>query len=448
MPVTLTTANHEANPWKSPKVSHPDDLLANACPREYRRSKKIIQSSFSKADFAEQHISATDHGFVRAIRNAYSYHHHLTLRPEDIWFSILTQLNFFINAHGEELRSFFVPHEGQKELEVIDGGTIDTADFGALAVRMTSMIEKNVLDPELRTWIMPEFTTTTDTDRVVAAILMMGSLQTYFTYKVSLLCGIPTVTLLGERKDWAQILKKLDKIPELGDEPAKFTDLLRPVLQRFVSSFDSPNSPQILDFWSKCVHQSGGSGPHYLSGWITAFCFWDPDGRSLYGDEPHRSTNRRFFKNHDVGFELDGMLFHRVDTDDIPAGYASVPVTVDDNGNVLETRMLAGLVGIQATRGKLTIYKIPDKDVKQLAGCAADSVLASPGEDTTLDSLQPLSGWWMYETEAPEVAEAREKEIKAIKDEMAALKQSAKDSFPQTDHHFSLYDRLGALESF
>ena len=62
----------------------------------------------------------------------------------------------------------------KKELEVADSGTMESADFGALAVHMTRMIEKNVVDRELRTWIMPAFSTTTDSDHVVAVIQLMG----------------------------------------------------------------------------------------------------------------------------------------------------------------------------------------------------------------------------------------------------------------------------------
>jgi hypothetical protein len=48
------------------------------------------------------------------------------------------------------------------------------------------LIAKNVVDPELRTWIMPDFSTTEESDSVVAAILMMGALQQYFEYRFSL----------------------------------------------------------------------------------------------------------------------------------------------------------------------------------------------------------------------------------------------------------------------
>ncbi|KAI4259866.1 MAG: hypothetical protein L6R42_004339 [Xanthoria sp. 1 TBL-2021] len=86
-------------------------------------------------------------------------------------------LSFHINAHAEELRSFFVAHEGREELEVLDEGTIKTVDFGPLAVRMTKEMDKHIVDPDLRQWILPDFSTTTHTDTVTAAVLIMGAMQ-------------------------------------------------------------------------------------------------------------------------------------------------------------------------------------------------------------------------------------------------------------------------------
>lgn len=311
-------------------------ILEHACPTEYRRCKGIVQSSFDKFS-AETSIYPSSNGFVRAAIAAYSGHHHLTIRPEDVWFAILTQLGFFVNGHAEELRSFFVSHEGRKELIVTGGGNIHTADFGALAVQMTNEIAKNVVNPELRTWVMPAFSTTTESDKVVASVLMMGSLQQYFSYKMRLLCGIPSVTLLGVRADWEEMLNRLEMLPRLGPEPAQFRHLLHPVLRSFVKSFDSPSDPAVIDFWNKIAHYSRfGSGSSTLSGWITAFCCWDPAGKSLGHMFGHRNR----------GCDLDGTLYHCIESDKIPDGYASVPVKVDDNGRLYQTRMLAGSVGI------------------------------------------------------------------------------------------------------
>ena len=239
--------------WESTWVGHgptlgqwfpPNSFLSNLA--GYGTSKSVNPSSSPPSAISPTPQSAVpDNGFVRACFHAYSNHHHLTLRPEDIWFAILTQLSFHINAHAEDLRSFFVTHEGREELEVFGAGTIKTADFGPLAVKMTKEMDKFLVDPDLRQWVMLDFTTTTDTDTVTAAVLMMGAMQEYFSYKMTLCCGIPSITLLGERDDWVKIQRRLDKLPQLGPEPEIFARLLRPVLEYFVRSFDSPN-----DTWS------------------------------------------------------------------------------------------------------------------------------------------------------------------------------------------------------
>lgn len=50
-------------------------------------------------------------------------------------------------------------------------------DYGDVAKYMGKLIQKSVVDPDLREWIMPGFTTTTEQDEVVASILMMGAMQ-------------------------------------------------------------------------------------------------------------------------------------------------------------------------------------------------------------------------------------------------------------------------------
>ena len=403
--MTITPASHRARRWITPEAAlSADALLKGSCPAEHTRCKSIIQSSFPSFS-TQPPIHSSANGFVRAVIAAYCDHHHLTIRPEDIWFAILTQLSFFVNAHAEELRSFFVSHAGCKELMVIAGGSINTVNFGTMAERMTKLLAKNLHDPDLLAWIMPDFSTTKDTDKVVASILMMGAMQKYFSYTFMLLCGIPSVTLLGERADWEGILKRLEKLRSLGSEPEQFCDLLKPVLTYFLASFDSPNAPFIIDFWQKVAHKSGGSGPCYLSGWITAFCFWDEDGKSLYapqGTGPSGSVTAQGFRtSRNPAYSLDGTLYHRVDMRSIPSGFASVPVKVDDNGVEYDTIMVAGSVGIQVTSsGQIVdVYVRPHHWARGSNGKMEPqySVPVPQTGPPGLDSLQPVSGWWMYE---------------------------------------------------
>lgn len=304
-----------------------------------------------------------------------------------------------MTAHAEELRSKFVAHDGQKPLRI---DMADLSDFGLFAQLMGKLLEKKVVDPELRRWILPAFSTTTRDDSVVASILMMGTLQKYFSYTCGCVCGLPSVTLLGTEGDWENILLRLEKLKNYGQEPTIWYNLLKPVLKRFLKTIQNPDSEEVLDFWQRIVHQYNmGSGPTYLSGWITAFCFWNADGKLLYRDEgpPTKWNEERdgnFRYNDKTSFEaafpgekdrqkdwnglstpyltLDGAFYHRVDIDTVPPGYGSVPVNVDDNGHEYDTTMIAGSVGI---KGKSSGRPLQDGE---------------PG----LDTIQPVTGWWIF----------------------------------------------------
>jgi hypothetical protein len=63
---------------------------------------------------------------------------------------------------------------------------------------------------------MSSFSATTDDDKMTANILMMGLMQSHFSYFCCLACGIPSITLLGEREDNVKVLNKLDRLPEFG----------------------------------------------------------------------------------------------------------------------------------------------------------------------------------------------------------------------------------------
>ena len=222
---------------------------------------------------------------------------------------------------------------------------------------------------------------------------MMGALQKYFSYICRTGCALPSVTLQGEQSDWEAILQRIEKLPQLGEEPTKFYDLLRPVLLPFVDSFQSPDSAEIQDFWQKIAHKSSGSGVKKISGWISAFCFWDENGKSLYQSN---TKNRRF--------QLDGIEYHLVPFDEIPAGICSVPVTVDDNGKIYNTTMLAGSMGARIT----STGNMLDQSKQYHAGSRGADVAGNVGPPTYepcsptgepgLDSLQPESGWYVYTT--------------------------------------------------
>ena len=303
------------------------------------------------------------------------------------------------------MRGSFVAHEGKKELEVIfNDGNRYSIDWGFFAQKICDLIDENVVDAELREWMMPAFSTTEKKDRVVASVLMMGSMQKYFDCKCTICCGLPSVTLLGEKRDWELVLARLEKLSSWGEEPALFERLLKPVVQRFVRSFDEPEGEEVVSFWGQIAHYiRGGSGPSFYSGWITAFCLWDEDGKCMFRKPPQMGRRRLDYDSdpdldgpgpvginrrtaggnawdEEKHLSLDGVEYHWVESDDVPPGYTSVPVKVDDNGYKFEAMMVAGSVGIKASSSER-------------------------GGSWELDTMGAESGWWIFEKKDPSEVE-------------------------------------------
>ncbi|TBU60399.1 hypothetical protein BD310DRAFT_815389, partial [Dichomitus squalens] len=196
------------------KTTGAERVLEVAASAQWRQCRELLQTSIAPEDLSNLQ-PAQGNGFVEAVLTAYKRHHHLVIRPDDAWISILSQLNFYVNAHAEELRSHFVAHGAKKLLTVPAVGTRYTVNFGSLARQMTLHIQNSVVDSTLVDWILPDFTTTTVKDKTICAVLLMSSLESYFNYEIMCICGIPSVTLEGERADWQKLLDRVtsDRLP-------------------------------------------------------------------------------------------------------------------------------------------------------------------------------------------------------------------------------------------
>ncbi|KAL2760369.1 hypothetical protein ACRALDRAFT_1021798, partial [Sodiomyces alcalophilus JCM 7366] len=243
---------------------------------------EVLQSSIGIDDTDTCPVIPQQNGLVHTCLDAYNRHHRLVLRPDDIWIAIVTQFSFYVNKHAEEMRSFFVAHEGKQSLTIIERDQ-KRINFAKLTARMADFVQECVLDKELQEWMVPNFSTTTEVDTLVCSAAMLGAMKHYFDYRFKLACGIPSVTLLGDVSDWRSILDRLSKLTSFGPQHphlAQWKALLTPVVQNMIDCFNGgPTEYVAVDFWSKIAHYTGGgSGPTYVSGWITAFCVFSAEG--------------------------------------------------------------------------------------------------------------------------------------------------------------------------
>ncbi|KAL0490316.1 hypothetical protein AKO1_009450 [Acrasis kona] len=274
----------------------------------------------------------TGNSFVMSAFSCYSNHHHLIIKPDDVWIAITVQLSNYVNANGEELRNKFVDFKGKKELVVKTQGTLYTANYEDLCRCMKVQIEDNIKDPSIAEWVVPNFSTTDDTDRVVGCVVLMSTLKSYFDYKIEMSCNLPSVTLLGEVEDWVLLREKANRLLEFDQNGIlqHWSTLLFPVLDEFIRS--ARGEPNVY-WWNRIANmQGGGSGPSYLSGWITTFCVFDEDGK--YRGKENEVTDWSSTK-----YFSDWCI---VNFGDIQRGYVNVPVLIDDNGVEIKTELFAG----------------------------------------------------------------------------------------------------------
>ncbi|PUU76903.1 hypothetical protein B9Z19DRAFT_1087396 [Tuber borchii] len=386
MPVIIEPSPELVGRNADPTIHSAEGLLKYASQKfnrwtgkmEQLEKRRIIHSSFDELNANTSPIIPYGNGLVNGIIRAFQQDLHLVLRPDDIWLSILTQFSMFVNGNSENLRTQFVAHQGKKELAIdIRPQPICDIDMGRFAQAMTHLIHENVVDPQLRELIMPNFSTTTDDDKSVAAIAMMGTFQSYFEYNLYCGCGFPSVTLQGEKSDWEEILLKVQQLSKYGPLASEWTRLLIPVIQYMIASFTHPASPDVKSFWLRACHAVGADlsgNVRTLSGWITAFCFFSEKGKrvSQYSDEEMGKWRGGVSIAERQRLVLGDIAYPVISHSSIVKGVVSVPVTVQDWATGLEhkTTMVAGSVGMMPSAG-------------------------SGGGDLT--KVQPKSGWWILE---------------------------------------------------
>src|SRR5579883_1556963 len=102
-------------------------------------------------------------GFAGSLFDAYSNHYALSVKPDDVWLAIVLTFANYVDKHAEEMRQTFVDHEGKKDLTV----KLDTnVSWDAVMAQFSDLIDQNTKS-EVRSWLEPNFSTTTSKDRLI-----------------------------------------------------------------------------------------------------------------------------------------------------------------------------------------------------------------------------------------------------------------------------------------
>lgn len=162
--------------------------------------------------------------------------------------------------------------------------------------KFTDEIEKNS-NESIVNWILPAFSTTTEEDRMVGKLVLMGTVKKFFSYGCGAVscCGISKVTLEGTLEDWIQLRQKVNRLCEFdAQQLVNWGKVLGHVLDNFIELYKG--TPD-LDFWQQMYTEvTGGSGMKYqrVSGWILAFAPFDDKGRNILNSYDNIMKTRRY----------------------------------------------------------------------------------------------------------------------------------------------------------
>lgn len=149
-------------------------------------------------------------------------------------------------------------------------------DMDQIVKQFTQMIEHNLVDGDVKDWVIPDFSTTTNEDKMICGSVLMATMKSYFTYRMVAGCGIPSISLDGTIEDWQNVKNRVKLFRRYNLN--EWADMLEAILEQFVRA-----KKGMVDtaFWDKICHWDG---EHLykipeLSGWITAFCAFDKYGK-------------------------------------------------------------------------------------------------------------------------------------------------------------------------
>jgi Domain of unknown function (DUF4419) len=367
----------------SDPVSSDLELFLQSYPKIGSNKPKIVEFNATHLSSAirsqpitkNSGIYPSQDSFVRGAIDAWARNQHFVIRPENVWFTILGQLNLYLSNHQDnnEVRDKI---EYQKKITFDSRRYWSTDDYEDGEYKYNTF---KILDWETRgrfktsatySWLQPNFSTSKPyEDAIIANLLLTGPVDSSSvgdpfpssTHSPGLgaqssspPCGMPSITLMGTQKDWQQLLLKLERIPDFGSQPAEYSTIIRPILSRFVTSFDQPNGQDIRQFWDAIVTGGGGGegkgclGESVVAGWINGFHYWDAYGRLL-----SRGGESK-------GFSLDGVVYPSRSINDMPHTFTSTPL--QSRVNILGYiyinlgDLAAGMVGKKITNGAPESY--------------------------------------------------------------------------------------------
>jgi hypothetical protein len=155
-----------------------ENLLKTAAP-----SRRIRSVEASARYHGKLLAGVPFHPVVAAAHRAFMDHRPLCLSPDIIWLTICQGVANHINAHGEELRSRFVSHEGKFQISVRRDDFVKGSPenpWAEVIEELSNKVKEHI--GSVFDLFQPTFTTTGPVEKAALSIVLLDAMKSYFDY--------------------------------------------------------------------------------------------------------------------------------------------------------------------------------------------------------------------------------------------------------------------------
>lgn len=299
--------------------------------------------------------------FIKMCFVGFSAHRPITLTPDLLWHYIRNAVAVHVNKNSEELRKVFVNHEGKMTLTVRRDDFVvgQDNDWPGVFQEFRQLVEEN-LNESAKPVISERFSTTTKTIHDISCISLMDVVQSYFSYKLYTLCGIPSVTLLGELNDWMKLKEAAENLLNMFQDMPNGTNLewwrngLVSVLEKLIQCYQNPGDHSLEDWMARIFkynREFGSGAVNYITGWVNVFFPYIGAERNPFAHissypklERHVETHN-YEPNDTPALWKDEYIdnhFKKLEAGDFPLGLSQAPFTWEYYDQAMKMDLVGG----------------------------------------------------------------------------------------------------------
>jgi len=362
-------------------VDEPDNLL-NVSPIkdiiENKTEEKIMFFPEEQKNFGL--VDCMDNGLIATIHTCYDQHRPLLLSPDAIWLTICQSVSIHINKHFEQYKGKLLKNGEPIILRFRDDSLEYKSKSWVNIINLLSKQTQEYTKSDYYSFFVPKFSTTDNIRTVAYQITMLECFRKAFVYIADSGCGIPNISLSGEKKDWETILHQLNKLDELG--LSEWAENIRPLIQEFINVYDGKIDKE---FWQRIYKTASEYSATYISGWIIKFFpYLKSAGESAEANDRKDVSVYKEETKPNPFWQGEKYLLSNLQTSDFPSGIAKIDI-IWNNFFKDQTKV------IQAFAGFFAIKQYKDRTLEPFISWAICDKSEKIAPKTNRDSLNNLN---------------------------------------------------------